>query len=82
VIDAGINGKVVLVTGANHSIGAATAKRLSTQGAGVFVADYVSDSPYPERELDEARRAVVAGDRLIQAMRQKSGEIGCRVHSR
>jgi 3-oxoacyl-[acyl-carrier protein] reductase len=38
VIDPGLQGKVVLVTGANHGIGAATAKAFAHVGASVFIA--------------------------------------------
>ena len=37
MIDTGLQGKVVVVTGANHGIGAATPKAFADQGARVFV---------------------------------------------
>lgn len=37
------SGKVVLITGAGNGIGAAAARRFSSEGATVFLADYVKD---------------------------------------
>lgn len=37
MIDPGLENKVVLITGANHGIGAATARALALQGASIFI---------------------------------------------
>lgn len=37
MINTGLQGKVVLVTGANHGIGAATARAFASEGASVLI---------------------------------------------
>jgi 3-oxoacyl-[acyl-carrier protein] reductase len=75
MIDPKLNDKVVLITGANHGIGAATAKAFTAQGAQVFIT-YFQDKPvFPQAELDEARKDGVGGVKLYYALQQQTGEM-------
>jgi 3-oxoacyl-[acyl-carrier protein] reductase len=74
MIDPRLENKVVLITGANHGIGAATARAFAVQRAKVFNTYYRKPSDYSEAELEEARDARVGGKRLYQAMQQQSAD--------
>jgi 3-oxoacyl-[acyl-carrier protein] reductase len=71
MIDPQLAGKVVLITGANHGIGAATVRACAAQGCKVFVTYYRDECPYSEEELQRAREAGPGGDILYRAMQQQ-----------
>jgi 3-oxoacyl-[acyl-carrier protein] reductase len=74
MIDPQLEGKVAIITGANHGIGAAAAKAFADQGCKVFVTYYRDVCRYSEEELKKAREAGVGGDRLYRAMQQQSAD--------
>jgi len=74
MIDPRLENKVVLITGANHGIGAVTARAFAAQGTKVFVTYYREPGEYSEAELAEAREAGIGGERLYQAMQQQSAD--------
>ncbi len=72
MIDPQLADKVVLITGANHGIGAATARAFAAQGAKVFISYYREACRYSAEELKQAQEAGVGGDALYRAMQQQS----------
>jgi 3-oxoacyl-[acyl-carrier protein] reductase len=71
MIDPLLTDKVVFITGANHGIGAATARAFAAQGAKVFITAYRSPVPYSAEDLEEARRNGIGGELLYTAMQQQ-----------
>ena len=74
MIDPQLRGKTVLITGANHGIGAATARAFAAQQAAVFLAYYRPPCGYSEEDLEGARSAGTGGDLLYRARQQQRAE--------
>jgi 3-oxoacyl-[acyl-carrier protein] reductase len=74
MIDPQLAGKIVLITGANHGIGAATARAFAAQGAWVAITYYREPCERSAAELARAREAGIGGEPLYRAMQQQTAE--------
>ncbi len=72
MIDPQLTDKTILITGANHGIGAATARAFAVQGAKVFVSYFREPTVYSEAELAGAKDEAVGGDKLYRAYQQQT----------
>ena len=55
MLDPQLENKVVLISGANHGIGAATAKAFAAEGAKVFITYYLEPAIHTAEELEKGR---------------------------
>lgn len=72
MIDLGFKNKVLLITGANHGIGAATAKAFAKQGAKVCITYYREPCKFSEKKLQSALIKNKGGELLYRANQQKT----------
>ena len=74
MINPGLEGKVVLVTGANHGIGAAAARAFALQGSRVFLTFFREASPFTDDELAQAAQSGVGGVRYWWAEHRRTAD--------
>lgn len=68
MIDTGLARKTILITGANHGIGAATARAFAAQGANIFLTYYLPPAQESPERLAEQRLSKAGGPELYHAM--------------
>jgi len=71
MIDPKLSDKVVLITGGNHGIGAATARAFARQGSQVFITYYRSAVPPSLDALQEILESGVGGYELYNALQNQ-----------
>lgn len=82
MVQTGLQGKVALITGANHGIGAATAKTLAAEGAAVLI-NYLRMPPLKDSTDEQApatlsvydERRAQGADEIMQAIRAQGGRV-------
>lgn len=83
MIDPQLKGKIVLVTGANHGIGAATARAFAAQGAKIFITYYREPARFDDDAHTSARSADAGGPKLYEAIQQQEpDELVAEIHAR
>ncbi len=73
-MDHGLKNKVVLITGANHGIGAAAVKAFAVQDSRIFVTYFRDKCKYTQEELRIAKEKGIGGDILYHAFQQQTAD--------